>query len=679
VRLVVATLVFVAGCLRAELVECGDKLCPSAHVCVDNRCVNPALVCTQMGAECDALGAPGRCLDGVCEVARCGDGFVDTALREDCDNSIPDTQCVDVGFDLGRPGCRDCQADLLDGCIAFGWKLAVNSPAEKLWTDGETFAYWRFEPSTLEVHGPGIDVSRPFISIYEIRGGGGRIVVDGFAGAGAPDTIDIVNGQVSSLDGPMDTRTEIESFDVTPDGTLHALVACELFSKTLTGEWVAGPKVPTTICRKLEISEGRTFVVDAGNTLWMLQNGAFVRRFTLADDVHELAYGTVGVDTAVWLATSAGLALANDDDTAPRWVFEEAPVTTVAIASGLVYGSVDDTSPDDTTLVRWDGKATSLLQTPSNKAITTDGERVYAYRGPIYEFSGVDFSQRQEVDELALQEYPVDVIGEVDGKAITVVFSYGLFTPSTNGLAWTRVGGTGIEPIPVRAAAAVPNFIVYSGYLVTGEIDLMPQLAIKQDASGTSFALVPSEPFIRGLWVASDRTIYAAGDDNAGRGFLGVRSPDEVWSVFTPQGTCMIEGVHAIAPTQVIAAGGCDGQAVLWRYDGTDWSELQRFPPLERLSAVRVLAPTTIVAVGPAGLARLDGSSWTIDTTVNGNVISGTPDDLWVSGSFTNVQHYDGTSWSRMTTRALQPIHVIAGERRVLLPGGAAGFSELLR
>jgi hypothetical protein len=680
VRLAIALLCIVGGCVRAELLECGDKLCSLSQACVVDRCVDPALVCTQAGAECDALGAPGRCTDGVCELAACGDGFVDFTLREDCDNSIPDTQCVDVGFDLGRPGCTACQADLLDGCISFGWKLAVNSPAEKLWTDGETFAYWRFEPSSLEVHGPGVDLSVPFASIADIRGGGGRIVVDGYAGStGDPDTLDIVNGQAVALSPPPGTSVDaIEAFDVTEDGTLHVTAGCKLHSKAVGGEWQDGPAVPASACSMIEVGSGRTFVVDTSGGVWMLQNGAFVRRFIFAGAIHQMVYGNAtGVD-ALWLATSRGLSFAEDGDTAPKSVFDRAPLTTLALAAGLVYGAVDGEG-DDTTLVRWDGAAVGRLQTPSNRAITSDGERVFAYRGPIYEFSGVDFSKRDGIPQLALQEQPVAVIEPPDAKSLLVVTTYGVHVPDDTGQTWTRIEGTGMEPNSVRAAGGITNFTVFSAYLAPPEVDRRPSLGIRDGKIGTTFVDVPEDPFIHGLWVAQDRTIYAAGDDEAGRGFLGIRSPIETWSVFVPSGTCAIHSIHALDPTRVVAAGACDGAAVLWQHDGTDWSELQRFPTIASFAAVRVLGSTAVAAVGPTAVALFDGTAWSIDETVNGNVISGTPNDLWVSGSFTTVQHFDGTSWSRMTTRALQPIHVIVDGRRVLLPGAAPGFAELLR
>lgn len=670
--------VFLVGCLRAELLQCADKLCPWSQVCVVDRCVDPALVCATTGAECDALGVPGRCTDGVCEPASCGNGYVDSALREDCDDSIPDAQCVDAGFDLGRPGCTECQTDLLAGCVSFGWRLAVNAPAERLWTDGETYAYWRFEPSSLEVHGPGVAISRPFASVYDIRGGGGRVVVNGAAGlADQPDMLDIVNGQVAPLSPPAGISLEtIKAFDVTPDGTLYVLAKCDLYSQALGGEWQQGPTVPSSGCWMLEISGGRTFAVDAANGVWTLRNGAFARRFIVAG-IRQLAYGSVAGVEALWLATSTGLARATDADAMPLSVFDDAPISTLALVDELVYGSVEDSL--GTTLVRWDGRHLGRLQTPSNRAITSDGEHVVAYGGPIYEYSGIDFSRRLDVSPIALQEQPVGVLDPPDAKRILAVFSYGLYTASDDGLGWTLFQQSDMLPLAIRAVGGVTGFTAYSAFLPQTELDRRPTLGIQQAEGSTTFVPVPSDPFIRGLWVASDRSVYAAGDDEAGRGFLGIRSPSETWSVFEPPGACSIRAVHAMATTNVIAAGTCDGAAVLWRHDGAQWTELQRFPSIATFSAVRVLGPTTLVAVGPNGLARLDGTTWSTDVTVTGNAISGTDGDLWVSGSFTNVQRFDGTSWSQMTTRALQPIQVIVDGRRVLLPGAAAGFAELLR
>lgn len=670
-RLFLACAALLVGCVRADLVECGDKLCAATQACIHDRCIDPALACTEPGSECDAAGTPGRCVDDVCEAATCGNGFVDPALREDCDDTIPDAHCVDFGFDLGRPGCTACQTDPLDGCIAFGWRLAVNAPAEQLWTDGETFAYWRFEPSSLEVHGPGIDASIPVVTVYDLKGGGGRIVFRGIDGIS-----EVVNGAITPLAVPADVDANpINAFDVEPDGTLTVMAKCALWTRDPSGTWTTGPKIPTTNCVMLEVAGDHAFVVTGSNQIWQVSTSTSRLRFTIDSGVHQIVYGKAyGIDQ-LFIATANGLYSATDGSSSPQGIYDATSFTSVALADDAVYGFAVDLG----LIVRFDGVQLGRLRPPSNRAITSGGDRLFAFGGPIYEFSGIDFSQRQEVPVFALQEVPIGILEPPAVKEPLVATSYGLFSAEPNGMGWTLELASPMQPLPIRAIGGSMSMIAYSAFLGSSEPDRRQTLGLQLPGVGATFEPVPDEPFIHGLWVASDATVFAVGDDEAGRGFLGKRDPRGEWSTFVPSGACSLRGVHAREPTSVVAVGACDGVAVAWRYDGSDWSELARLPSLPVLAGVLVLDANTVAAVGPNGFARLDGSTWTIDPTVVGNVLSGRPDDLWVSGSFTNVQHYDGTSWSQMTTRSLMPIQIIAHGRRVLLPGAAAGFSELLR
>jgi hypothetical protein len=132
--------------------------------------------------------------------------------------------------------------------------------------------------------------------------------------------------------------------------------------------------------------------------------------------------------------------------------------------------------------------------------------------------------------------------------------------------------------------------------------------------------------------------------------------------------------------SHVVAVGACAGEAVVWLYDGTSWSELHRESSMKSpLRGVRVLPSGDIFAVGDAGAIWFTGSTWYVDPTVQGRSISGDDNDLWVAGAFSSIQHWDGFHWSRMTTRLLGTTYISATKARVLMPGAASGHVILVR
>jgi len=102
---VVVTVAFCHGCLRDDLVRCGERYCPTTSTCMAGRCIDPQqLVACDGVAEgdgCVVLDTAGTCIGGLCEIAgRCGDGFMDSG--EVCDD----------GNQADGDGCsRTCASD----------------------------------------------------------------------------------------------------------------------------------------------------------------------------------------------------------------------------------------------------------------------------------------------------------------------------------------------------------------------------------------------------------------------------------------------------------------------------------------------------------------------------------------------------------------------------------------
>ena len=169
-------LCLICSCIRPNVLQCGDQICPSNNVCIaDSVCATPEQIadCTGLAdnATCHSeIGGDGYCSHGVCtpnvcgdgqitgvepcdgsQVAltcadfgyytgttscsefctvdrsacsgRCGDGVIDSDQGEDCDGSPPSSDCTDLGFDFGALTCATtCTADTAHSCSRFGWK-----------------------------------------------------------------------------------------------------------------------------------------------------------------------------------------------------------------------------------------------------------------------------------------------------------------------------------------------------------------------------------------------------------------------------------------------------------------------------------------------------------------------------------------------------------------------------
>lgn len=107
-RWVLIVVTFTFGCVKSRLVPCGDLECPVGFACLADRCIDPrqldACVNFADGQPCVVANADGRCLDGVCEVIRCGNGVIEPG--EVCDDSNR----------ANGDGCRgDCLSDEVCG------------------------------------------------------------------------------------------------------------------------------------------------------------------------------------------------------------------------------------------------------------------------------------------------------------------------------------------------------------------------------------------------------------------------------------------------------------------------------------------------------------------------------------------------------------------------------------
>jgi hypothetical protein len=605
---------------------------------------------------------------GVCEAATCGDGYVDTDLREACDESVPATHCIDVGYDLGRPGCTECQADPLIGCTRFGWERVVDAATTFMWTDGTTMAYLTVAPAALEVHGPSGDTVVPG-AFFGVHGANGRVVT-----WNSSTTIEVANGTMRAL--PM-LPTSINHVRMDDEGTIYALAGCTVHSiASGATSWTTLGTLAGPSCGRIEVGpvvNGRARVLatrgdPSANEVWEYDptRMELSRIHEMQSAIANLRIQPTANGDVLWISSGNSTQVYRVDDGGIS------PVTLGFAATTIVFSGDDVFFGDSVgTVARLREGRVARFRSPTGGLIITGGDRLYAYRGSIYRFTGVTRGTRSPI----LPATPVEIVGslvEPDGT-IHAISRAQIHTPNDSG-TWTH---TSVPGIVARAfAGAAPN------YFISSFDDGAPPTLITSTTGITgpwSEVAVPATPEIHALWRDGSGTLFAVGDDGAtvATAFLGVLR-GTTWEMHAIAG-CTVRAVGGTDATHVVAAGECGGDAVVWTYDGAQWTELAR-PPLGSLDAIVRFSDSTIVAAGTSGATWFDGTAWRVDRAAVGQRLSGTSfDDVWLSGEFTTIQHFDGAVWSKLATSSSGPISVAASPDRVLFPGATADFVELIR
>lgn len=658
--LALGVIVITAGCLEPSLVPCGELACAPSQVCHADRCLDPSRLAACEGAldgaTCDALDGPGRCIAGVCEAATCGDGYVDAELREECDGSVPDAHCVDFGYDIGRPACTECRSDSTAGCTRFGWERVNDAPTHDAWVDGATIAYLTTSELVVETPAGTTTVPGEFLNLHA--------ATDRVIAYYAPNLVEVANGVATPKIVPF-----IEHARIGPDGTVFALDDCRVYTITDRFEPIGPAITGASVCAMLEIgppdgAEPRIFVAGGSTSAdriyrWNAGRGQLFPVNTAGAPITEMRFH----GDRLWVATTDGAYTLDDAGNQ----------TTIALGFGpnsIAFG------PDATffadingVIARVRGDRVQRFRAPG--LITGDGE-IYAYRGPLHRFTGTAWGTR---DTLPPQFEVVASLRETDGSIVVASTSV-LHISYDAGASWVSAfnpsGGN------ARAFTGGGDRYFMSGF--TDDIDARaPTLHASTNTGSWATVAVPDDPLIYALWWSQDDdTLFAVGDNDRGDAFLGVRR-GTMWETAYRTG-CTVRGVHGTSSTHVIAVGGCGDRSVVWRYDGTQWTELESFDLAPPLAAVVAFDTGDIVVAGGAGSARFDTTSWSIDEGAVGTWLSGTSaSDVWLSGTFTSVQHFDGASWSRLPVLSIGPIAVAAQPDRVMFPGAAEGFVELVR
>lgn len=647
-----------AGCVEADLVPCGALSCPSGQQCVDGaRCVTQHSIdeCADrtIGEACSVDNLAGRCADlaGVrlCEPATCGDSVIDPPLHEACDGAAPfAAQCVDLGYDLGRPACAaDCELDA-SPCTRFGWETVIDAQVAALWTDGTVLAAGTRSPARLEVHGGAFDLGIA-MTVDQLGGGGGRV----FARSGVR-VFEVTPAGVVDVTPPAAILNRVTTMAVTSDGNVLALDGCSIARFAMSWARIATePGNCGTIHTGLG---GRIFVHTGGSVVQELTPGGFAPAFNVDASIIALRF----TDTAAYIATSGSLSRWQNGriDTLAPGEFRD-----LAVAGDAVYAR-----RADGTAVRWragqiDGFA------PPGALLGDDGKStLYAFGGPLSRFSGAAFGDLAPLPGGLGEVAGASSIG--DDGILYAATTKAIWAIDPTGSAWRLVNAPSTRPraLSVRTPTAYAFSTHDEGTIVAAVVrrHLQNDLTYATDAED-----------LPGVYLAPDGTTYAAGWKGAD-GWLG-RAPLLDTMLVTRPPECAFHAITG-AGTRVLAGGTCHGAPSIWELSAGAWTELHRATSIAGTVRGLLLVGDEIFATGDEGTLHFARGAWTLDPSVRGSTISGTaPDDVWLSGSFVPVQRWDGRAWSKMTTRALGPIVVAADARRVYLPGAAKDHVSLLR
>jgi hypothetical protein len=207
-------------------------------------------------------------------------------------------------------------------------------------------------------------------------------------------------------------------------------------------------------------------------------------------------------------------------------------------------------------------------------------------------------------------------------------------------------------------------------------------------ASGASASPEPSgpgtaQPLAMNRWilrgVATDPTgaVWAVGGDESNSSYgpaLALRPTGDTWAVDTPSGDYALFDAVAVSDSDdVWAAGTAEALEApfIEHWDGQSWTRssapAQKLPKVI-ISDLAAVTPTDVYATGraydengnsaPVHL-HWNGQTWKNDRQTMAGVVAvsaSSPQDAWAVGhtnkAKTLVQHWDGTSWSRVNSPA---------------------------
>lgn len=644
----------VTGCLRDDLVQCADgSACPIGLVCVATGCAttDELAACQGLGdgAACEVAGFDGTCADGVCVAAVCGDGRRDTSepcegadvggatcasagfyagelactptceldttgcsgrcgdgvvdAEEQCEETAT-TSCVDLGFSIGRPGCRaDCNFDPAP-CRKYGWRTITTNPQPFVDAFATSDGYFavdangdiiRYEAGQPPQRWPNAN-SRRFHAI---------------AGSSASDVYTVSSNMVQHFDGT--TWSDVTDTGLTSFSAIAVASPTRVILKGAAAgfheiavfdgsSWTRGPRPPQDMLSLAATATGM-WGVDSDN-IWFSDGGAWrlVTPGTAVSDVASSGDAVVAVGDEVlhWNGVSfvpvpglVGVAWVTGLG-AGRFL-AGGPLRTIYEFDGKVWGQVRgpstvSTEPLAGARVTSDGRLSvvgghAIYESDLRLVDVLAGRLLWAFEAAIWDLR-IPNLRRNGVSIAAATQLS-DAWGTVDGNNGDVLFVARGGGTALDVLRCTRdgcvgIGGTGARKLSGSSTTDVWAIVVSSTYEI-------------HHYDGLTWSITP-----------------------------------------LPDGVNNVEDIVAVAPDDVYAVGLA---GTVLHFDGTSWSRLQT-PASDQALLNQVIAfpGGRAIVAGSGPILELANGIWTeaYETTGTIQVIAGTsPDDVFIVGSQT--------------------------------------------
>jgi len=649
-----------AACIEDNLTPCGAKLCATGTVClVNGECASEESVhaCDTLvdGDVCATMAFEGFCSMGACAPGTCGDGRISDAEQCDGDADI-DVDCVEYGFDLGIPACNaNCDLDLINSCIRFGWTRVVPEAADWMWANGsDALAFLHVGTHHAEMR----SAAGTFVDERDWR-----VMVGNATTVFAATNDDVIRSQGGAWDDvPGPAIQDFISFGtVAADGTLYLVKEMPCVIKKLPpgGAWTeilntptqCNNISPTTTGVLLALESGEIKRYTATSNAWsteVLDAGAAV--LSVIEHRGYLFWGTYG--GGIWIREGAQTFEITGDLAQDFFAFGSFLYFNNAEGG---YGRIDL----DTDIIE-------ILAAPTFGWIYGDAMGgFYVFNNGIYKLSPFAYSEHDGVTQVTQ-----DLELMTDGVPVVATSQFIYIHDNNN--SWTE-WQTPNTPIALAGRFTDEIFIATSSDPTSNpgadELYYFDGNAFLNESPPSSFTGVAD------LWLHPETDdLYAVGasalilhDDGGG------------WLPQTPpagSSGCNLAAVDGTA-TVLYAVGECAGVGVVWKQGtGTTWSEVYRAGP--PLADVTVTSDGEVVAAGPSGGARTKAGAWGPDVGAKGISIGATTSsDVFVGGGQGEMIRWDGMRWSRMgLVGAIKP-RVVATPHAVFI--GGASQSVLVR
>jgi len=649
--------------------------CKSIETCGDGVVNPPFEICDEGTANSNDPNA--ECRDD-CQPGRCGDGILDSARGEDCDeNQLAGETCESLGRYPGTLACGDtCRFDLT-GCSGYCGDGVKNGPAGSEDCDGADLDGLTCT-TLVDPYYLGTLSCLPNCRF-------GFADCSGKCGDGARNGSELCDGS----DFGVETCTARGFYS----GTLDCSASCDAIDDSgcvgycgdsaVNGpEQCDGADLQGLACRDFSnyTAGGLLCVDDCSRSL----DACFRPEWSLETS------GTTLQLRSVWGSSFKNVISVGDSGTILHFDGEDWTAMTSPTTNRLraVWGSSSTNVwavGDSGTILHFDGDGWSGVTSPTSTYIYglwgTGSANVYAAaQGQVLRYDGTAWT---EIDTIPSPPAYRAIWGS-SASDIFVVGGLGRIVHNSGGPGWAEhstptsellnyVWGTG--PSDVYAVGRNGTILHYNGSvwsaMTSGTTEELYTIwggryndvyAAGADGTllrydGTSWIRVTtnSTEELYSVWGSSSADVFAVGSLGEilhfrGRGF-GVEHPTM---------TGFPAAVWGSGPDDVFVA--VQNLSTVHHYDGRGWSAQSASSTFE---AIYGFSSDDVYAVGQDRIWHYNGASWSQVSQASGSwlraVWGSAPDDVFAGGSDGMIRHYDGSSWSTMPTNTTSTFYSFWG------------------